>query len=670
MFSVILQSRVKEAVNDVQWILSTDATAVTGRMGTIKLKQENFLIGHDHNVYEKTPLVFVAGDPGLLVLEDGTINGLENAKRMIKLDMISAASQMNIIVLTPLIDQSFNYCLLTHPIGNMFKSQDLEQVYADITSIAKDVFIKIISLAGDGDNRLRSLQWQKTNFPHEYIWITKEEFPVLNGLNKRGQIPMQDLLHDLKKLRNNTKYLSTKILLFADPQKVTLAERYTYAASWDIIVYMYENNVDFREQVSRSCIEVKDKQDPSLVTELCFTFQMFYNEGFHGMGLYLEMVYFLFTAFYDRSITPADRMMRASAVKTIISLWREEMNRLGVNGIHFVTLDTYKDVLIAAEGLIWYLLHCTRKVNQMNAIVPWFFTSDGCEQLFAWLRTGMRGGRHSNLDGEDITTGLSRRNKSLELDAAANHLLEPTVARTRGKTLIPVPNPKRLFLGKDTSVNELKDSLREGVELGKAMVYQHCKFTQSSIHKPTDYDKEVEEDENSEEEISSEDEESEDPIRTEDQNGEYIKIGGRVYHKERAKEDFLNRGRSRMPAQARSWRVQSSGVQESNLTLNKTCKGEGCVKLTVGDKVICSIPVKNNHSKKRMRNQEKKEKEVFGIVFFMSVQISSFFTQKSSVNHRPVDNICIVHDNSYTLWLKSNEGGKFFKSRSFVKHSA
>ena len=58
---------------------------------------------------------------------------------------------------------------------------------------------------------------------------------------------------------------------------------------------------------------VHDKQDPSLVSQLCFTYQLFYDSGYHGMGLYLEVVFLLFTAFYDKSLSPSDRMVRVSA---------------------------------------------------------------------------------------------------------------------------------------------------------------------------------------------------------------------------------------------------------------------------------------------------------------------------------------------------------------------
>ena len=43
---------------------------------------------------------------------------------------------------------------------------------------------------------------------------------------------MQDL-HDLKKLRNNCKYLSKRLLIFANPSIISYEERLMYAVRWD-----------------------------------------------------------------------------------------------------------------------------------------------------------------------------------------------------------------------------------------------------------------------------------------------------------------------------------------------------------------------------------------------------------------------------------------------------
>ena len=72
---------------------------------TLPFNQKDFLVGHDHEDDEAN--FTHVDDVDLLVLEDGTIIGLQNAKRMLKLGMLKAATQINIIVLTPLIGKLF-----------------------------------------------------------------------------------------------------------------------------------------------------------------------------------------------------------------------------------------------------------------------------------------------------------------------------------------------------------------------------------------------------------------------------------------------------------------------------------------------------------------------------------------------------------------------------------
>ena len=62
-----------------------------------------------------------------------------------------------------------------------------------------------------------------------------------------------------------------------------------------------------------------------MATELLLLYPHFYRAGYTGMGLYLEMGYLLFCAYYDKTLTPAERVMYASASKAIMVKWREKI---------------------------------------------------------------------------------------------------------------------------------------------------------------------------------------------------------------------------------------------------------------------------------------------------------------------------------------------------------
>lgn len=166
--------------------------------------------------------------------------------------------------------------------------------------------------------------------------------------------------------------------------------------------------------ITKSSAILSDKQDPSLVTELSLTYPLLYEHGFDAMVMYLEVIHLLFTAFYDKSLTPLQRVKNISIVKTILTLWREDLSKLKMRGRHFVTKQTFDDVICTLDGFILYIVLLPTKFPDAD-VVPWFLTSDACEQLFAFLRTGRYHGRRSNLDALTVLQGMSKKIALLRL---------------------------------------------------------------------------------------------------------------------------------------------------------------------------------------------------------------------------------------------------------------
>ena len=117
---------------------------------------------------------------------------------------------------------------------------------------------------GDGDPWMRKFQKQTyTKVSHEFAWMEKLDFPIRFGLNSDGgpDFPCSDALHMLKKLRNNSKYLSTRLLLFANPANITVSNRLKWSARWECVIQLWHDDEDFRDAISKSAIGVQDKQD-------------------------------------------------------------------------------------------------------------------------------------------------------------------------------------------------------------------------------------------------------------------------------------------------------------------------------------------------------------------------------------------------------------------------
>ena len=114
------------------------------------------------------------------------------------------------------------------------------------------------------------------------------------------------------------------------------------------------------------------------------------------MGLWLELIYLSFTAFYDKSLTTEDCMRNIMAARTVLLAWKENCEKWKAKGKHFITAPTFQDLITGLEGMVHYLFQCATKYKDCD-IAPWHFVSDSCEQLFAFLRTGFHKGRQTNL---------------------------------------------------------------------------------------------------------------------------------------------------------------------------------------------------------------------------------------------------------------------------------
>ena len=88
-----------------------------------------------------------------------------------------------------------------------------------------------------------------------------------------------------------------------------------------------------------------DKQDPSLVTELCYTYQLFYDHECDATGLWLELIYLTFSAFYDKALSPEERMVNVSIVRATHLTWREACVKRKAVTKHFITTPTYEEMI-------------------------------------------------------------------------------------------------------------------------------------------------------------------------------------------------------------------------------------------------------------------------------------------------------------------------------------
>ena len=156
--------------------------------------------------------------------------------------------------MVPLCQQSIYYAAFAFPIGKLFKAEDLSEMFRTLKRDCEEEGISKVSIAGDVDPRMRSFQKQTYCYvSSEFKWLEKLDFPIRYGRSIAGtDFPVSDILHVLKKLRNNNKYLSTRVLLFAYPRDISVANRLKFSARWECVVELWHSDEKFRDAISKS----------------------------------------------------------------------------------------------------------------------------------------------------------------------------------------------------------------------------------------------------------------------------------------------------------------------------------------------------------------------------------------------------------------------------------
>ena len=311
------------------------------------------------------------------ITEAGLINGFSAVGQLEEDGQIQRASLANVMMLVPLIQDTFHYGLLTFPVGSFCDHKSLYELYVRIVQLARQLGINIVSLVGDGDPRLRKIQNTYSYHSTTSNFLTHElVFPLILGFGRLWMdIPMQDFLHCLKKLINQPKYISTKSMIMCSAANLTTENRLQYAVGWELVYIAWDISDDFRDAVSRSAVILNDKQNPALAAELSYTYGIFYQLGFNSMGLYLECINLLMLSFLDRRLSPVERLTSVGCVKAVFQLWREASIRERSLTTQFITTQTFKDVICAIEGLIMYIFKLSVEYPDSD-IVPWYYSSE------------------------------------------------------------------------------------------------------------------------------------------------------------------------------------------------------------------------------------------------------------------------------------------------------
>ena len=373
------------------------------------------------------------------------------------------------------------------------------------------------------------------------------------------------------------------------------------------------------------------------------------------MGMYFEVIYLLFLAFFDTSLHPKERIFNVSIVKTILTLWEEECRQQGTIKNHFITMECFRDIITSCDGLILYI--CSLAKDNKNAeIVPWHITSEPNELLYAFLRTGVNEGRKKELDSLKVVQGMGKKNRSLELDMEGMHMLQNTVAHTRGKTLFHniERDEEKIYVGGDIKLSTIKDGIQCGATEGRKMFDKNSLFAGSANKANND----IVLDPIFDDDAESSDEEILDIDMDDDDFNESAQV-----------TKFCNNGRSKLVAQTRFKRFHYTVNKE--ISLEAKCPHSSLKKTsTTRDKDTAKENLKpceivNIGDTRMFEEITVKEKKVIthrykGQIMFIDMSNRNKKSEKNSINKDPTNLVCICHQIDYSMWFKCLKSGKMF----------
>ena len=257
---------------------------------------------------------------------------------------------------------------------------------------------------------MRSLQWshglyqdQLNYCPFNTLSVPVDLWFTFMSTHHYQQFALQDPPHVAKKLRNQLGHLNCHVLNLGD---IESQDKEQIVVRWDYVLELADRNEAFLFQCGKSAVNMIDKQDPSLVTDISCLYQYFLDAGMYGMGLYFKSIHLFLTAFYHPSLTPSARMKNAWYAKSFFTLW--ERNR--TDAAAFISQDSFKDLKCCCDGLLMYLLLMKRRFSDCP-VVPGILGSDIVEQAFAFARIGVYAGRRTNLEALRLAFSLERMNR-------------------------------------------------------------------------------------------------------------------------------------------------------------------------------------------------------------------------------------------------------------------
>ena len=446
---------------------------------------------------------------------------------------------------------------------------------------------------------------------------------------------IQDPLHCAKKIRNQVLLTETWLLQLGYWENTD--EAFRVVIRWDLMFDLAIKVPEFLLMCSKSAINLLDKQDPSLVGELSAQYQLFLDNGYHGMGIYLKALQLFLEAFLDPDLCPTRKIQKA---------WYTKNSQ----PTEFVSRETFTDIKCAIDGLFLYMVLLMKEFPE-SPIVPQYLGSDINELVYAFVRIGMYYGRRSNMEALRLAQGMEKRNAYTNI---LKNFKDEGFAHSRGRHILQrvtteEPNENNItYKGKDIILQDIIKAMKQGTadcladgndfKLSYLRDSDHLKLpiskTDTNLYENEccdvfEYHFGIESLETHFEDFH------------ESAGKEMVTTPMGTFDRRRVEAYYLNQGRSSTASKARPSRFYANEYNSSKLELyarENFCLVDDCTSTTFlkkGDVVTLF--------KFHRKNASEKPTKITGTTLYMSK------------NHTPYRSVCKEHSSGLNVWLHNQK---------------
>ncbi|KAE8739775.1 hypothetical protein FOCC_FOCC014722 [Frankliniella occidentalis] len=285
------------------------------------------------------------------------------------------SSNAYVMMAQPLAEKAGAFCLGLFGSDNKFSAVDVGRRIQWIKFEAYQRYrITVLAVAADGDARLLKCM-QNFTFTEEPIadwkWFMGPKTPAI--------ISYQDTVHILTKLR--TKLTKSSLLLPVGNYVITPAHvRQLIRQESKDKHHIEESDLSGRDKMNFRSMEKLYQENVGILMQDVVP-------ASKGTVTYLDMARDIAHSFLDKMISPEKRINLIWRWIFFLRLWRHWLKENGYSlQDNFLTSNAYMCIEINGHAILQSIF-ALREAGQDNLFLPWYFSSQPCEEFFRSLRS-------------------------------------------------------------------------------------------------------------------------------------------------------------------------------------------------------------------------------------------------------------------------------------------